>query len=97
MLYLQSAHSIHLTVTGYGPGATEPMNMYALLLHILQLLPSAAHFICPEVHPVDPPPLADVVVLAGEVVCLGEVVIPGETVLGVGDLVAGVLLTVANY
>lgn len=80
------------------PGATEPMNMYALLLHILQLLPSTAHLIWPEVHPVDPPPPAPgdvvVVVVVGEL-GLGEVVIPGVMVLIVGDLV-GVVLTVAN-
>jgi len=80
------------------PGATEPMNTYALLLHILQLFPSAPHLIWPEVHPVDPPPPpfpGDVVVAVREVV-LGEVIILGETVLIVGDFV-GVVFTVANY
>ena len=68
------------------------MNIYALLLHILQLLPSAAHLICPDVHPEEEPPgdPGDVVVVVGAaggepgVVCLGEVVSPGETVLTVG-------------
>lgn len=74
------------------PGATAPMNRYALLLHILQLFPSAAHLIWPDVHPEEEPPgdPGDVVVGAagGElgVVCLGEVVSPGETVLMVGEV-----------
>lgn len=79
---------------GRVPGATAPMNIYALLLHILQLLPSAAHLICPDVHPEEEPPEGVVVVVAtagGEgVFGLGEVVSPGETVLTVVGEVFGV-------
>jgi hypothetical protein len=64
------------------------------LLHILQLFPSAAHLICPEVHPEEDP---DDVVAAGEVVGFGDVVIPGETVLTDGEVVFGGVLGVATY